>query len=271
MNSIEAIKARRSVRTYDGNAISTQHLNSIETEIKTLSATYGVKLTLMKNNFNGKQLGTYGVIKNAVAYLACVCTNDTPSLLNAGMALEKAVVHCTSLGIGTCWLGGTFKRDEFGSAVTVAPGEVIPAVISAGYPSAKEKGLVSSIVRRTVKPQTRKPFEELFFDRDFSHPLSQSNPSAMALEMVRIGPSASNKQPWRVVKDDTRYHFFLEHTPGYGNKYAFDMQLLDIGIAMSHFELAMQSDSKNGTWETLHKDFDNLPPNTEYIASWIVL
>ena len=33
MNSIEAVKARRSVRTYDGNAISTQHLNSIETEI----------------------------------------------------------------------------------------------------------------------------------------------------------------------------------------------------------------------------------------------
>ena len=38
----------------------------------------------------------------------------------------------------------------------------------------------------------------------------------MVLEMVRRGPSASNKQPWRVVRAGERWHLYLQRTRGYG-------------------------------------------------------
>lgn len=268
MNSIEAIKARRSVRTYTGKAISAAHQDGIRAELEKQSTEHGVRLVFLQNNFNGKQFGTYGIIKNAASYIACVCENDKSSLLRAGMALERTVIHCTALGIGTCWLGGTFSRDEFASEVLVADGEVIPAVIATGYPSERE-GLIGGLLRMGAKSKTRVPFENLFFGSDFSHPLSQDNPFASALEMVRIGPSASNKQPWRAVAEEKCCHLFLEHTPAYATKYAFDMQLLDLGIAMSHLELAMAAEGKAGTWQTLERDFGAKPANTEYIVSWV--
>ena len=268
MNYIEAIKTRHSVRTYLRKAISQPHFNGIEAELKRLSADYGTGLTLLKNSFNGKQFGTYGIIKNADAYIVCVCQNERSALLKAGSALERAVLHCTALGIGTCWLGGTFSREEFSSAISVADGEVIPAVISVGYPGDKE-GLIGGLLRMGAKSKTRMPFETLFFDRDFSQPLSPGDATAHALELVRIGPSASNKQPWRVLKDNNGLHFFIEHTPAYATKYDFDMQLLDLGIAMSHLELAMRTNGSGGKWQLRDNNFAALPPNTEYIESWV--
>ena len=268
MNYIEAIKARRSVRTYLRKAVSPTHLSGIEAELNRLATDYGAGLALVKNSFEGKQFGTYGIIKNADAYIVCVCKNERSALLKAGSALERAVLHCTALGIGTCWLGGTFSREEFHSVISIADGEVIPAVISVGYPRDRE-GLIGGLLRIGAKAKTRMPFETLFFDRDFSQPLPPSDPMAHALELVRIGPSASNKQPWRVLKDNNSLHFFIEHTPAYATKYAFDMQLLDIGIAMAHLELAMRADVIGGTWQLRNNDFGALPPNTEYIESWV--
>ncbi|MGB4438289.1 MAG: nitroreductase family protein [Sedimentibacter sp.] len=51
------------------------------------------------------------------------------------------------------------------------------------------------------------------------------------IEMVRLGPSASNKQPWRIIKDKNSYHFYLCRTKGYGSV-NFDVQKNDLGIAM---------------------------------------
>ena len=59
---------------------------------------------------------------------------------------------------------------------------------------------------------------------------------------VRQGPSASNKQPWRILKSADRFHLYLQRTRGYRNVFTRmaqvdDMQRIDMGIAMCHFEL----------------------------------
>jgi len=58
------------------------------------------------------------------------------------------------------------------------------------------------------------------------------------LEMVWLGPSASNKQPWRVLKANEVLHFYLQYTASY-EKMPYDIQRCDMGIAMAHFELTM--------------------------------
>ena len=97
---------------------------------------------------------------------------------------------------------------------------------------------------------------------------------ATALEMVRLGPSASNKQPWRILKHNQFWRFYMKRTPGYREDLIkrildlCDLQRLDMGIAMCHFELTANELGLKGKWvveENLNKSPE---PLTEYIVSW---
>ena len=55
------------------------------------------------------------------------------------------------------------------------------------------------------------------------------------MEAVRWAPSAANMQPWRIVKDKNQYHFYLEHTRSYTSTVEWDVQKIDLGIALCHF------------------------------------
>lgn len=61
----------------------------------------------------------------------------------------------------------------------------------------------------------------------------------LPLEMVRLGPSASNKQPLRIIKDENTFHFFVCRNKGYGIA-GYDLQKNDIGIAKCHFDLTIK-------------------------------
>jgi len=61
-----------------------------------------------------------------------------------------------------------------------------------------------------------------------------------ALALVRLAPSASNKQPWRVLYESKKnvFHFFLKRSRQYKIMGISHLQDIDLGIAMSHFEMA---------------------------------
>jgi hypothetical protein len=88
----------------------------------------------------------------------------------------------------------------------VKDGEVMPLASPLGYP-AEKKSIREGLMRKALKADERKPFGELFFERDFSHALPQTNPFASALELVRWAPSAANGQPWRAVVEGDNVHF----------------------------------------------------------------
>jgi len=265
---MDTIRSRRSVRTYTGEPLTEPQHAGIEAYLRELAQAYGVKLALLKNEYQDRKFGTYGMIKNPPAYIAAACRRDKEALIQAGIALEKSVLRCTEMGLGTCWLGGSFKRGEFGAALTVEEGEMIPAVIPVGKAQGKERWL-DGVVRYVAKSGQRKPYGELFFDGGFDRPLSLGGaPWRMALEMVRLGPSASNKQPWRAVKAGEALHFYLQHTAAY-EKMPFDMQRLDMGIAMAHFELAMAEQGAGGYWQKTDPRLAGQPDGCEYITSWI--
>jgi hypothetical protein len=95
-------------------------------------------------------------------------------------------------------------------------------------------------MRKGVKADVRNPFETLFFDGSFDTPLSEEKAGDLRipLEMVRLAPSAVNKQPWRVVITDHQAHFYEYRSRGYMDGTGWDIQKIDMGIALSHFELA---------------------------------
>jgi hypothetical protein len=135
--------------------------------------------------------------------------------------------------------------------------------------------LIGSIVRLGAKASRRNPWFEMFFDKEFGKPLTEDlcDPQfRQALEWVRVGPSAQNKQPWRIVVENEKVHFFLRATSvENGQPKIMNFQRLDIGIAMAHFELGMKEKNINGSWNILKEPLagTKVPNNMKYVVSWI--
>ena len=63
-------------------------------------------------------------------------------------------------------------------------------------------------------------------------------------KMVRLAPSAGNKQPWRAVICGERVHFYEKKTMA--DNPLGDIQKVDIGIALVHFDLTMEENGTGG-------------------------
>jgi nitroreductase len=222
-----------------------------------------------------KGLGTYGFIAGAAGFIAGAVEAGPTALEDYGFLLERAVLLATDLGLGTCWLGGTFSKSGFARRMTLTARELMPAVAAVGYPA--EGGEARDRIRRMAGSNFRRPPEELFFDGEFGAPLSPAaaGPFAAALEMVRWAPSASNKQPWRIVRTPAGWHFHLARTKGYGKGTMIftvlrlaDLQRVDIGIAMCHFDLAAREAGRAGAWVVRDPGVATPGCGAEYVATW---
>jgi hypothetical protein len=213
------------------------------------------------------KLGTYGFIQGARYFIAGSVVPDKNTFLDYGYCLEKIILAMTGMGLGTCWLGGTFDRSEFARAIGLPEGHSIPAVTPVGY-ATSIRGLGDQIVRLSAGSANRLPWKNLFFDHELGHPLTQQDTGKAAhlLEAVRLAPSASNRQPWRIFRDVDIFHFALARTPGYRNKYiSADLQMVDMGIAMSHWDLAAAETGIRSVWN--QDPPPELPSEPEYIIS----
>jgi nitroreductase len=218
-----------------------------------------------------KTLGTYGFIKGASMFIVGAAAKGKWAMEDYGYCMEKNILAATHLGLGTCWLGGTFNRSASASKINKREDEVVPAITPVGYPK-ERKSMMDSAVRFLAKSNTRKAWEELFFLGDTKSflPRIMAGAYEIPLECVRIGPSASNRQPWRIVKDPDRegFHFYISRTLGYAEKFlGVSLQDIDMGIAMCHFEAAVQEMNLKGSWQNVQ------PPASqrglEYIVSWV--
>ena len=95
----------------------------------------------------------------------------------------------------------------FTSAMEIKEGELFPILSPLGYP-AQKKSITERIMRKSTKADERLPWKELFFKDNFETSLSmeEARNYKFPLEMLRLAPSAVNKQPWRVVMDRKGFH-----------------------------------------------------------------
>ncbi len=270
----EIIKKRVSVRTYSEQEVTAETKQEILDFIKTLSNPFEAKVNfkLIESGAatSSEKLGTYGIIKGARHYIGCAVGDDAFSLEAVGYEFEKLILQLTTKGLGTCWLGGTFNRGAFEKGMELENGKIFPAVSPYGYP-AKKKSLADSMLRSFSKGDSRKSWSELFFNKDFSVPLSTDAAGKyfLPLEMVRLAPSASNKQPWRIIKDGNTYHFCEYKTPGYSKAFSYDIQRIDMGIAACHFHLTAAENGLEGEFQKLSEPDLKLLENVIYVFSWV--
>ena len=276
MSITEIIKKRFSCRTYSDKPIDEKTLQKLKEIMNSISAgPFGGKprLTLINADSSSpqewKQLGTYGVIKNARLFVVGAIKETPNAMEDYGYCKELFILRATELGLGTCWLGGTFNSSSFAKAINLQKGESLPSISPIGYP-AQKKSFAEKMMRGVAGADKRKPWPELFFADNFSTPLTQTKAAIYtgALENIRIAPSASNKQPWRVLYETKRnvFHFYLSRTFSYKLMGIVSMQDIDLGIAISHFALTLQELGIKGKWLV---DYTALKEKSlDYIVSW---
>jgi nitroreductase len=221
-------------------------------------------------------LGTYGFIKGATGFIVGAAERSPKDLEDYGYLMEQIILFATDLGLGTCWLGGTFSKSRFARKIALRRGEIMPAVTAVG--TIAEGPQTRDWIRKNARGTHRLPAKRLFFEREFGQPLPAAGADAYAapLEALRWAPSASNKQPWRIVRVGNAFHFYLARTKGYGKGSLLffllqlaDLQRVDLGIAMCHFELTARELGLAGRWVVQDPHIAKPDDTTEYIVSWI--
>jgi nitroreductase len=250
MDVLAAIQQRVSVRSYGDRSVEpallerllalggrADHLTGVSPRIALVS---GVKrarhvLTYM--------IGSYGLVQNPPHLLVGVMPEESDAArLDLGYVLEQVVLEATQLGLGTCWVTGSYDAQRAGDAVGLAPGEVAAAVCALGYPAQARWGRFHSrTVRRLAGGHRRRPLTDIVFSGRWGNPWTPegADPTLVAaLEHARLAPSASNRQPWCfIVRPDHVALALVRPAP------------IDGGIVMAHFALACATLGRDGRWE----------------------
>lgn len=266
-NVMEHIKARRSVRTYDKRILDERIKADLLNFMQKIDNPFGIPVEC--KFLNGKENGlSCPVMTGTDLYVGGKIKNVPNASAAFGYSFELFVLYAQSLGLGTVWLGGTMNREAFEAAMHMEADEIMPCASPVGY-TAKKMSVRESVMRKAIKADERFPFADLFFDGAFDTPLSAEKAGKVAtpLEMVRLAPSAVNKQPWRVVIKDNAAHFYLKRTKGYNYSDKLDMQMIDVGIALCHFELAAKECGLNVAFQQEDPQLSQ-GVEVQYIASY---
>ena len=270
----QTVNNRTSIRTYQEREISETDKEKLMAYANSLVNPFGVPVSFQfletKGESNTHKLGTYGVIQGAKMFMGATVPNSEFALEAVGYDFEQLMLYATHLGIGTCWLAGTFDRDAFSTAFQVKEGELFPAISPIGYP-AEKKSNIDSLFRERMKSSQRKAWNEIFFKSDFNTPLTELDAGEykIPLEMLRLAPSATNAQPWRIVQANGCYHFYAKIDSDKMKEIPFAIQKVDVGIGANHFHLSALEKKLPGRFEKLTALDIHAPKNLCYLFSWV--
>ncbi len=266
---LDLAKTRRSVRTFDGKMPDKQVLDDLKAYAENADNPFGVKIRFAFLDAEENNLSS-PVLSGEKYYISAVVNKQEHADEAYGYSFEKLLMKAHELGLGTVWIGGTMPREKFESASALGSGEFMACVSPLGVASEK-MSVKESLMRKGVKADSRKKFEELFFLGNFGTPLDERTAMEKGLhddlEAVRLAPSAVNKQPWRIVIDGHKAHFYVKHDKGYLTP-DYDLQKIDVGIALYHFAAQMAYEGRKPELSTQAPDI-HVPDQVEYVVSYL--
>lgn len=229
------MRKRRSVRDFDGKGLSDRQNARLSRLLAVATYPFGgrveSRIASRRSDISFKA-PSYGMISGTQDYILVGCDGTFNSLVSAGYGIQRVLIDMLSGGVAACWVGGTFRKSAFSSVAKFSAGIGIVAVIPVGVP-AERPGIVSRMTRLLGHSSSRKPFASLFEAADTSR-------FKIPLEMMRIAPSALNRQPWTSVATDTRVAF--------GCKDMSPTGLISFGVGLAQFSIACEELNISGRW-----------------------
>ena len=132
MNLIEAIKQRHSVRSYQSKPLPQDVISQLQEKIDELNAVSGLNMQLVVNEkraFAG--INSYGAFHGVENYLVIAGQKSDDLDERAGYYGEMFVLYAQILGLNTCWVGLTYRKQK--ERYALADDEKIACVITVGY------------------------------------------------------------------------------------------------------------------------------------------
>lgn len=264
---IELIKRRKSVRSFNNQDIADSDRKRLEEYIGSLKNPFDVRVDFCILDAEDNKLSS-PVIVGATAYIAAKVRRVGNYELAYGYSFEKLCLYALSLGIGTVMLAASLDRKAFERAMNLQNDEVLPVASPIGYPADKSS-IREKLMRKGLKADERIPFNKLFFEGTFEKELGRETAGIFydALEMLRLSPSAGNKQPWRAIVDGEKVHFYEKKS--LKDSTLGDIQKLDMGIALAHFDMTMDESGNTGGFVFENPGISS-PEDTFYIATYVI-
>lgn len=264
----ELIEKRKSIRIYKETPVEKEKIDEIKNFIKNIETPFDkyfrIELFDLQEEIVGEDFGSYGMIKGAKLYIGIAVKKEPFAYENLGFVFEKLILFVTSLGLGTCWFGGNLKGSSFEKAMNLKEEEIFPIMTPIGY-GMDAYTLTEKIVKFAIGSNKRKDFAKLFFEDNFKKSLKmdKENPIVEALEMLRLAPSAINLQPWRVLKMNNTYHFYVVNPKKKDDD--FYIQRIDMGIGLAHFIMTLEEKNIKGQFVN---NKPNIKSEFDYVISW---
>lgn len=199
--TLDLLQKRHSVRSYTSDSLSSEIINTLKSEITYINShESGLNFQLCLNDsaaFEGFKR-SYGAFRNVKNYLAAVIDPSFDNALErAGYFAEQFVIKCTEMGLGTCFVGGTFSRENVGARMEVY--EKLPFVVTFGNPEENKTTVIGRISRSLLHLSNKKIRD--FYDGDdfeYQNALAKFPWLSTALDALACAPSSLNKQPVRL-------------------------------------------------------------------------
>lgn len=227
MNNLEAIVERISRRTYLGEPIDESSQIILNDLIKIYNTSSGMTSFLLKDGSKAFDSFSkcYGLFKNVVSLIILKGPKSDLELKEkTGYYGQRLILKATQLGLGTCWVGGTFKRDDI--LFHIQSDEECYCVITIGKVSSNlsmKDRFISGLIHRKTKTVDNFYESDVIFD-------NLPDYFVMGYKAISKAPTALNAQKVKAYYKDGITSIGVPDTS------KFDM--VDLGIAKANFELA---------------------------------
>lgn len=263
---LNAIEQRKSVRNYDGKRLPDEIVTKLRSFLKDADNPFAVKVDLRYLDAGEFNLSS-PFVTGEKAYVTGTVHTVPFAEIAFGYTMESFVLYAQRLGLGTVWLEYITKRESLEKALHKGENQLLPCVVAVGG-KADRRSVREILIRKKVKADSRLDFEDIFFASDFSSPLKENRAGdfLIPLKMLRLAPSAANRQPWRVVVNGGYAHFYEKKEKKF-DRAGVDLQKIDLGIAMCHFDLAVKACGMSGEFIVKVPGIAH-ESDTEYLISY---
>lgn len=216
LTPMQAIEARHAVRSYTDEPLASEVVEALREAVASVNEETNLNIQLVLDEpraFSGfkARLVNFSNVRNYLALVGPEC-KELDGIL--GYYGERLVLLAQSLGLNSCWVGGTYK--VVNRSYNVDLGQKLAAVVALGY------GTTPGVPHRSKAPQEVAPgYDEApeWFKR--------------GVDAALLAPTALNQQKFSfaldgekdgapVVRASTRRGAFTQ---------------MDLGIAQCHFEI----------------------------------
>ncbi len=214
MNLIEAIHTRHSVRRYLDRPLEAEKVAVLRKALEEANAESGLNIQLAVNepkSFNGLFISTYGQFHGVSNYFVMAAPKGKEWEEKVGYYGEHLVLLAQTLGLNTCWVGLTYKKNP--DAFTLRDGDSLHCEIALGY--GENQG----------RQHPMKPVDK-FYEASGEVP----DWFKSGLEAALLAPTAVNQQKFKFFLNGNRVSAKALFSPwGY--------TATDLGIVKYHFEI----------------------------------